>query len=394
MGRSQDGGWAWVVLLGAHVGTMLSNGYLLTLGVFYTEWKEVFELSATNASWLVSMPMLVASPLCVGAVMTVSPSMIMISHYFKRRYVLANGLAVLGLNVGQMVFPPLIRLLVVSYGWRGAMFIIGALQLHGVAACALFRPLKASLSKTPQHEDIGTSNKERTNSANAFLEYLRCFQIFANVKAMLVLISNSLHSMAIMVNLIHLPERSREAGWSRDQSAMLVFVYGLVSVVTRSTHGWFVDRNHIGSFKLQLLVILGATVTSSLNPVSDSYVFLVGYTVVLGAFLGASTPLLIVNMKNVASASQVPAALSLVWASIYLFNGIGSVVAGKIYDATGNYVAPFLTSGAMFLSAFLVFAIVTFMKRREDRTQDKNKMNTSGALRYHTAADGLEENSL
>ncbi|XP_022103524.1 monocarboxylate transporter 12-like isoform X2 [Acanthaster planci] len=329
----------------------------------------------------------------VGTVMTVSPGMIMISHSFKKRYVFANGLAVLGLNVGQMVFPPLIRLLIVSYGWRGAMFIIGALQLNGVAACALFRPMKSILKDVPRDDERRRPCIKRNKCGDGTLrQHVKYLSIFSNIRAMLVLVAVCAYSMALIVNLFHLPERSKEAGWSHDLSAMLVFVYGLISAVTRSTHGWLVDRNYIGPFKLQLIVILGATLISFLNPVSDSYTFLVFYTLVLGAFLGVSSPLLIVNMKNVASPAQVPSAICLTWASFYLFSGVGSVLAGTIYDATGNYLAPFLTSGTLFLLAFLLFAVVTVMKSRQDKRLKLHVDTTSTAV-YHVATEDIGQDT-
>ncbi|XP_038075972.1 monocarboxylate transporter 13-like [Patiria miniata] len=414
----QDHGWAWMVLLGAHIGLVLTSGFLQSLGVFYIEWKEFFDLTATDASWLVSVPFLVASPLCfftgilatrvgirhvaivgaaitglstvlgsiasnitqlyifngltgVGLVMTVSPGTIMISRYFKERYTFATGVVLLGVNVGQMVFPRLIRLLVVNYGWRGAMFIIGALQMNGVAACALFRPLKSNLSHpTPQHEQQDRdSDRTRRDKMNALSR--RYLRVFSNINVMLILLANYVYTIGLMTNIIHLPARTKEAGWSRDRSAMLLFAFGLVSLITRSTHGWFVDRNYIRPFKLHLVTVLGMTVTAFLNPVSDGYGFLVAYAVVLGTFVGISTPLFIVNTKNVASPSEQPAALSLIWASTFLSDGFGPVVAGKIYDATGSYVAPFLTGGALCLLSFLLLCVVVRLVgiQKQDKLQ-------------------------
>ena len=58
-----DRGWAWAVLAGVHVCYLLCNGYLTSMGVFYVQWKDYFQASATAASWLVSLPLLVGGPL-------------------------------------------------------------------------------------------------------------------------------------------------------------------------------------------------------------------------------------------------------------------------------------------------------------------------------------------
>ncbi len=58
-----DRGWAWMVCIAGHFCTALTAGHDTSLGVFFIEWKEYFDLSATTSSWVVGMPLLVASPL-------------------------------------------------------------------------------------------------------------------------------------------------------------------------------------------------------------------------------------------------------------------------------------------------------------------------------------------
>ncbi|XP_038079321.1 monocarboxylate transporter 13-like [Patiria miniata] len=426
-----DRGWAWFVLIGVHVSFVLSNGYLTALGVFYIEWKDYFQTDATATSWLLSLPLLVASPLSffvgilsssvgirwiamtgaavnglatilgsrttdirqlyvctalsgVGAIMMISPGSIVISHYFKKRFALASGISVVGVSVGQMLFPPLIRVLVTMYGWRGAMFVIGALQMNGVAACALFRPLKTSVEEDkPQGERSGNSSpmlssgnedceEEAENSSTETqpAKSRRCsgyLKVFTNLPAMLNLLSCCFYATAAIVNITHLPARSKEAGWSDDQSAMLLLVYAVFSVVTRLSNGWFVDRGYVGPIQLQLGAIAGATLATFLNPVSDSYAYLVVNAILTGSCIGMSAPLYIVNMRLMVGASELPAALSLIWGVVFFFNASGTVIAGKIFDLTGNYVAPFLTAGAIFLICFLLLVTVAVVKRRRDK---------------------------
>ncbi|XP_072167945.1 uncharacterized protein [Diadema setosum] len=59
--------------------------------------------------------------------------------YDKKRYVLANGVTISGVSTAMFVFPPVIRLLVDRYGWRGALFICGAITLHSVLMGCLIR---------------------------------------------------------------------------------------------------------------------------------------------------------------------------------------------------------------------------------------------------------------
>ena len=53
---------------------------------------------------------------------------------FSKNYATAVGLARTGNSIGMLTLPPLIQLLLVTYGWRGTMMIIGAISLH-LAVC-------------------------------------------------------------------------------------------------------------------------------------------------------------------------------------------------------------------------------------------------------------------
>ncbi|XP_033635956.1 monocarboxylate transporter 13-like [Asterias rubens] len=412
-----DGGWAWMVCFGGHLCVMLSPGYLTSLGVLYIEWKEYFALSAAGSSWIVSIPFLVASPLCfisgmiatrfgvrrvamigsvinglatvlgsysrnvqqlylcgvmsgIGTTMVVTPAFIILSQYFNDKFALANGIVNVGANVGQMIFSALFRHLVDQYGWRGAMFIFGAIQLNGVAASALFRPLKAKLPVVYENvlemetlDDADT--KQAKDGKETQLQILkRNLMVFRNVPVIMMLVVTSLYACGLMVNLVHIPARAMEGGVTNVQSASLLTMFAVVSLITRATHGWFVDRNYINSFTLQQIVILGSAVATFLNPISDSYAFLVGNSIVVGAFTGIGSPLLIYNVRTLASPAQLPSALSLISAVFFLFAGTGTLIAGEIYDATGNYIAPFLVGGGMYLTAFCIVSLLMFIRRR------------------------------
>ena len=69
------------------------------------------------------------------------PSIVIVGFYFNKKRALATGLAVCGSGIGTFVFAPLTRYLVLTYGWKGANFIIAGIILNGIAMGAVFRPL-------------------------------------------------------------------------------------------------------------------------------------------------------------------------------------------------------------------------------------------------------------
>lgn len=85
--------------------------------------------------------------------------MTMVSLYFDKRRPMANALASAGECILTFVLTPLFQLLIDSYSWRGALLILGGLQLHLCVCGMLLRPLKASKKDTceVQAEEDGLS---------------------------------------------------------------------------------------------------------------------------------------------------------------------------------------------------------------------------------------------
>lgn len=72
----------------------------------------------------------------------------MLGLYFEQRRPLANALASAGECILTFVLTPLFQLLIDSYSWRGALLILGGLQLNLCVCGMLLRPLTATRDVT------------------------------------------------------------------------------------------------------------------------------------------------------------------------------------------------------------------------------------------------------
>ncbi|XP_030568243.1 monocarboxylate transporter 12-like [Drosophila novamexicana] len=84
------------------------------------------------------------------------PAIVSVTQYFEARRSLATGIAVCGSGFGTFVFAPLTELLIKSYGWRGAMLIIGGVVLNCIIFGAMFRPLEAPRPKVTKRTKKST----------------------------------------------------------------------------------------------------------------------------------------------------------------------------------------------------------------------------------------------
>lgn len=184
-----DGGWGWMVLLGAFVAYFIADGWSYTFGVFFPVFLHHFQESRGSTAIIGAMahgvPRLVSpfisaiinavgcrTVTIVGGLITAVAfvlsafatsidylcfslgllasmgfatiyiaSLVIVTFYFEKRRGLATGLATTGSGLGAFIFPPMMELCLHAYSWRGTLLLLGAVCLHLVAAGALFRPL-------------------------------------------------------------------------------------------------------------------------------------------------------------------------------------------------------------------------------------------------------------
>lgn len=102
------------------------------------------------------------------------PALVVLGRYFDKKRGIASSLGNMGVSVGSLVFPPVIRLLLDSYGLRGALAVIGGILLNLCVAGALMRPVTFYQDKTDKidhgqkvwatNSDVYDSNKVKIPS--------------------------------------------------------------------------------------------------------------------------------------------------------------------------------------------------------------------------------------
>ncbi|KAL3886815.1 hypothetical protein ACJMK2_026784 [Sinanodonta woodiana] len=194
-GEAPDGGWGWMIVLGAFVCCMVVEGLSTGFFVIQTEIEEHYGVLSNQSSIIISLLTgfcLVSGPMAsamserfgyrkvtiMGSIVTCIvfiigqnmpsctlfaviygfiggtclglaflPSIVTVSVWFENKRAFATGIAMCGSGVGTLVFPHLYHFLLSEYDWKGATLIIAGIVLHCVAGGALFRPLSHAKTK-------------------------------------------------------------------------------------------------------------------------------------------------------------------------------------------------------------------------------------------------------
>ncbi|KAL3854463.1 hypothetical protein ACJMK2_013731 [Sinanodonta woodiana] len=186
-----DRGWAWMILAGAYINSVLVVGMLRLEGIFFNEYQKKFQSSSGITSLIPSVQngvyslfslivMLIGSSrlntrvslLIGGLLVSVAyiinsrstrieyviigqgvlsgvaysfihlPIIVILSQYFKKRRGLANSISVSGSSMGGLVLAPVVTAMFEYYGYSGTFLIMSGIALHCWVAAALFRPLE------------------------------------------------------------------------------------------------------------------------------------------------------------------------------------------------------------------------------------------------------------
>ncbi|XP_074647586.1 monocarboxylate transporter 9-like [Tubulanus polymorphus] len=173
-----------VLIVSGFISCLLCGGPAISSGILVAEWMDVFQMGSSTTSWLGTgisgvlcmtgplasflvkkfnyRPVMFAGGLLTGVPIIISafspniyiimftwmlaglgsgllctPLIAYITYRFRRLRSLANGVVLAGYSAGGFVFTFIINALLLEYGWRGCVLILGGLSLN-ICSITLF----------------------------------------------------------------------------------------------------------------------------------------------------------------------------------------------------------------------------------------------------------------
>nr|XP_019574775.1 PREDICTED: monocarboxylate transporter 11 isoform X1 [Rhinolophus sinicus] len=390
-----DGGWGWVVAAAAFVVNGLSYGLLRSLGLALPDLAEHFDRTAQDTAWVSALALAVqqaASPVgsalstrwgarpvvMVGGILTslgfifsafagsllhlylglgvlagsgwalvFAPAVGTLSRYFSRRRVLAVGLALTGSGASSLLLAPALQLLLHTFGWRGALLLLGAITLHLTPCGALLRPL--ALPGDPPAPPHGL-----LAALGLGLFTRRSFLVFALGTAMV--------GGGYFVPYVHLAPHALDQGLAGYGAALVVAVAAVADAGARLVCGWLADQGWVPLTRL--LAVFGAL--TGLGLLAVGLVPVVGNKEGWGGFLlatagayglsaGGYAPLVFGVLPGLVGIEGVVQATGLVMMLMSLGGLLGPPLSGFLRDETGDFTISFLVCGSLVLSGSFIY---------------------------------------
>ncbi|XP_041671441.1 monocarboxylate transporter 2-like [Cheilinus undulatus] len=456
--KPPDGGWGWMVVIGAHISIGFAYATPKVLSIFFKEIQEDLGASSSEIALISSImlaamyaggpvssamvnrfgsrPIVILGGLMCGVSMVsasfgnnivylyfwigviggcglslnLNASLIIISKYFLKRRPLANGLAMAGSPVFLCVLAPFNQFLLINFGWRGSLLVLGGLMLHCCVAGALMRPVTRpikpsahALENAVEEQPLNRNTRLRRDCMKKVKKFLD-FSFFKDRGFVIYLIGNIMFIFGAYAPIVFLSAYATSQGVEEYSGAYLLSIMGFVDMFVRPGTGLIANskliRPRIQYFFSFAMVFNGAC--HLLCPLIESYAFLVVYAVFFGIGFGMVFALIFECLMDLMGSQRFPRAVGLVTIIECFPMLLGPPAAGLLVDIYGDYKYLFYMCGSVISTGGLFLFIMNIYnyhmldkekQKQENATELETKQSPEAAM-GQTEPEAKEKNGV
>ena len=285
--------------------------------------------------------------------------------WFRRRRGLAFGLLAIGGGVGGTVLAPVVAELVVRYGWRVTVAVLGAVIIVvGMTMSWFFRP--SGPERYGLHLDGDTEDAARRHAAELAARVAATgvsttsFTLKQALKTRafwFLVIAFGLHNLSITVITVHGVNLATGLGIPITDAAVAFGAMATLSLPLRLLAPWLGDRFNMQWISIACLALAGAGLAALGSATDLTGVWLA--VILYGISYAATVPLQGALLVKYFGPKQYGAIYGFSTLLQTIVIGGGPLVAGYIYDTTQSYSIFFHSLAATYVIAIVLLALAT-----------------------------------
>ncbi|HKD56874.1 MAG TPA: MFS transporter, partial [Hyphomicrobiaceae bacterium] len=282
----------------------------------------------------------------IGSSGAFAPLIADISHWFTRRRGIAVAICSSGNYLGGAVWPPVVRHIIETEGWRQNQLFIGII-------CVLtMLPLLLVLRRRVEYHELEGAQLAAAG-ARAYLGF-NPYVLFA-----LLAVAGVACCVAMSMPQVHIVAYCGDLGYGGGPGAEMLSLMMGFGMVSRIGSGFVADR--IGGIATLLLGSLMQAVALFLYLLFDGLTPLYVISALFGLFQGGIVPMYAIVVREYFPPRQAGTLVGLVIMATIAGMALGSWMSGAIFDLTGSYWQAFANGLAWNL---LNIAIALVLLRR------------------------------
>ncbi|XP_038071621.1 monocarboxylate transporter 12-like [Patiria miniata] len=344
---------------------MFGTRTVVTVSGFMLGVSMVIASFSTSIVMLTSVLALAAGPaLSVVQILTRA----LVGRCFTTNYGMAVGIGTAGGAVGMVTVGPFTQMLLDTYGWRGALLILGGLAVHLEVCGALLRSLstdKTNDSYQPvstgdnEEPQVGSSSAEETgnlkqssrisafkNALGAQMKHFGlsvCFKFSFWITAVIFICRR----FVVDQWMIYYISQAEAKGFSLYDAVTFTTAGGVGNVVFKILLGVIVDK---GLLKLRPAIALMITLSSStllITPWVNSYWLMMVNTVIYVSSHGALVSLNDLYTRELLGTDLLACAFAWMELATAIITFSLGFFPGWMYDHTGSFDLAFFIMGCI-----------------------------------------------
>ncbi|XP_072023970.1 monocarboxylate transporter 2-like isoform X2 [Amphiura filiformis] len=380
-----DSGYSWVILFAVTLveffelgpvwaalthhftyrGLTVSGGVIMSIGLIGASLSQSFVHLGCSMALL-----------SLGSGLPLVAKIVATKDFFEKKFAMANGIAFTGGAVGMTVLAPIIEVLINTYGWRGAMLIYASMNFNICVGGALMiqherSHISAKQDKQKEHDTSGSpSQRNWVDNVLGLIKYFTKnlgFSVLYNHRILFAyLTAMMIHELVLCGWVLFLVSYTISIGYTAQVASFLSALGGGGALLGRLAAGPFIDKGFISGHMTFFIFLVGGAVMMFCYPFVDAYWLLSLISFMSGFFLGSTSPIYVILLKEILRNDESRFAGSM--GMQYLFRSVGMLAGGPLtgwlYDISGNFYFSFMTlAGLEAVGALLIIIRPSLFKR-------------------------------
>ena len=272
----------------------------------------------------------------------------MISQWFPDRIGAANGIAISGSGIGQLVIIMVLTTQLEELGWRGSFLVLGAAGLVLILPMAFFAVSPSSAR--------GVAGGRRAGRDQIVPAVLSARAILRSRQLWLLLAVYAICGFQDHFVATHVVAFARDQGIGVLLAGNLFAFMGLFGLVGVIGSGYLSDR--VGpvvpaSICFALRIAIFTLVIASREPFA-----IAGFALLYGLTFWITAPLSVVFTRQHFGASHLGTIAGFITMVHNAAGGLGAYVGGAVFDTYGNYDAVFQLALGLSIAALLLTTMI------------------------------------